>query len=200
MEPFYKVALKIVRFVANLLFRIKVKGIENIPDDKGFIMAANHTSMTDPVFIGINCKRQIYFMGKAELFKFPPLAWLFTKLGVFAVNRGKGDMTAINNAENLLEEGKILGIFPEGTRYLTGAPRKAKSGIAYIVMDTKSDILPVSIYRDGKLKIFGKTTVRYGKPISYESLVQDDLTDRANIRNITTRVTEEITTLWEMKH
>ena len=200
MEPFYKVLITLIRPIANLLFGVRVVGIENIPADKGFIMASNHTSMTDPVFMAINCKRQIYFMGKAELFKFPILAWFFTKLGVFAVNRGKGDMKAINTAESLVKDGKILGIFPEGTRYLTGAPRKAKSGIAYIAMDSKSDILPVSIYRNGKLKLFGKTTVRFGKLIPYESMMNKELTDRGNIRNITTRVTEEITKLWEMKH
>ena len=200
MEPFYKVMVKIVKVVANLLFRIKVVGVENIPCDKGFIMASNHTSMTDPVFIAINCKRQIYFMGKAELFKFPLFAWFFKKVGVFAVDRGKGDKTAINTAENLVKENRILGIFPEGTRYLTGAPRKAKSGIAYIAMDAKSDILPVSIYRDGKLKLFGKTTVRFGNLIPYSSMMQEEMTTREKMRSITTRVTDEITRLWEMKH
>lgn len=192
--------IKSVGVLARLLFRIKVVGIENIPTNKGFIMASNHTSMTDPVFIAINFKRQIYFMGKAELFKFPPFALLFRKLGVFAVHRGKGDKTAINTAESLVKDGKILGIFPEGTRYLTGAPRKAKSGIAYIAMDTKSDILPVSIYREGKLRLFGKTTVRIGSLICFDSIIKEELTTRENVRNITARVTDEITKLWEMKH
>ncbi len=200
MELFYKVLLNIVKPIAKLLFRIKVVGTENIPTDKGFILAANHTSFTDPVFIGISCKRQIYFMAKAELFKFPPFAWLFTKLGVFAVDRGKGDKTAISTAQNLVKEGKVLGIFPEGTRYLTGAPRKAKSGIAYIAMDTKSDILPVSVFREGKIKLFSKTTIRFGQLIPYDSMTENDATDRSNIRNITTLVTEKITELWEMKH
>ena len=200
MKPFYKAIINIVKPIVKLLFRVKVIGSGNIPTDKGFILASNHTSFTDPVFIAVNCKRQIYFMAKIELFKFPPFAWFFSKLGVFAVDRGKGDKAAINTAENLLKDGKILGIFPEGTRYLSGPPRKAKSGIAYVAMDTKSDILPVSIYREGKSKLFSKTTLRFGELIPFESMVQEDATQRGNIRNITTIVTEKITELWEMKH
>ena len=167
--------------------------------DKGFILASNHTSFTDPVFIAVNCKRQVFFMAKIELFKFPLFAWFFTKIGVFAVDRGKGDTTAINKAKQLVNEGRVLGIFPEGTRYLSGAPRRAKSGIAYVAMDTKSDILPVSVYREGSCKLFSKTTLRFGELIPFESMIKEDATDRANIRNITTLVTEKITELWEMK-
>ena len=200
MKPFYKLLVTVIGPVFKLLFRIKAVGCENIPMDKGFILAANHTSLTDPIFLAIKCKRQIYFMAKAELFKFRPFGWLIKKLGVFAVDRGKGDKGAITTAQNLVKEGKTLGIFPEGTRYLTGAPRKAKSGIAYIAMDTKSDILPVSIYREGTIRLFSKTTIRFGELIPFDSMILEDATDRGNIRNITTTVTEKITELWEMKH
>lgn len=199
MKPFYKVLVTLIGPVFKLLFRIKAVGHENIPADRGFILAANHTSLTDPIFLAIKCKRQIFFMAKAELFKFSPFGWLIKKLGVFPVDRGKGDTGAITTAQNLVKEGKVLGIFPEGTRYLTGAPRKAKSGVAYIAMDTKSDILPVSIYREGKIRLFSKTVIRFGEPIPFDSMVQEEATQRANIRNITTIVTEKITELWEMK-
>ena len=104
-------------------------------------------------------KEQIHFMAKAELFKNGLFRVVLGSAGVFAVDRGKGDMGAINKAQSLIKEGKILGIYPEGTRHTEGAPRRAKSGVAYIAMDTNADILPVSVYREGKYSIFRKTTM-----------------------------------------
>ena len=145
-------------------------------------------------------KRQIHFMAKAELFKIGIVRAVLNAVGTFAVDRGKGDMNAINQAQTLVKEGKILGIYPEGTRYKEGAPRKAKSGVAYIAMDTKADILPVSVYREGKYSLFRKTTIRIGKLIKYEDMVSEEVTQRANMKRIVDTVTAEITNLWEMKH
>ena len=139
-------------------------------------------------------------MSKAELFKVGLFRVVLNAVGAFAVDRGKGDMNAINKARSLVKEGKIIGIYPEGTRYPEGAPRKAKSGIAYIAMDTKADILPVSVYREGKYNLFKKTTIRIGKLIKFDDLVSNEATQRENIRKIVDTVTREITNLWEMKH
>ena len=120
--------------------------------------------------------------------------------GAFSVDRGAGDVGAIEHADTIIKRGHIVGIFPEGTRYKTGAPRKAKSGIAYIAMHTKADILPVSIYREGEFNIFRKTTVRCGKVIPFNEIYDETLSDRANLKNIVNRVTDELTALWEMGH
>ena len=106
----------------------------------------------------------------------------------------------INKAKEIVRSGNILGIYPEGTRHPSGPPHKAKSGIAYIALDTKSNILPVCIYREGKYSWFKKTTIRIGKVLEYNELVNEELTPRANIKNIVDTVTKEITQLWEMKH
>ena len=139
-------------------------------------------------------------MAKAELFKNGLFRVVLGSAGVFAVDRGKGDMGAINKAQSLIKEGKILGIYPEGTRHTEGAPRRAKSGVAYIAMDTNADILPVSVYREGKYSLFRKTTIRIGKLIKYEDMVNEEATARANMKSIVDTVTNEITALWEMKH
>ncbi len=200
MTVFYRVVKTIITPIFKWLLPIKVIGKENLPKEGGFILACNHTSISDPIFMIANFKRQVHFMAKAELFK----NWLFravlSRMGAFAVDRGKGDMSAIHHSEDLIREGKILGIFPEGTRYVEGAPRKAKSGVAYIAMNAKSDILPVSVYREGKYKVFKKTTIRIGKLMKYEELINPELTDRANLKSIVERVTTSITELWEMKH
>lgn len=200
MKPFYRFARAVIYPFFMIFQPVKVIGKENIPEKDAFILCCNHTSMTDPFFKVAIFTRQIHFMAKAELFKIGLFRVVLNALGAFAVNRGKGDMNAINKAEQLINDGKILGIYPEGTRHRSGPPHKAKSGVAYIAMDTKANILPVSIYREGKYNIFKKTTIRIGKLMEYSTLVNDELTPRANMKNIVDTVTKEITKLWEMKH
>ncbi len=200
MKPVYRIARTIIYPIFKWLLPVKFVGFEELDKSGGYILCANHTSMSDPCFISVKMKRQIYYMAKAEIFKVPLLKGVAVAAGAFAVERGSGDMSAIHHAEELIKEGHILGIFPEGTRHKTGAPRKAKSGIAYIALHTKADILPVSIYREGKFSIFKKTTVRCGKIVHYSDMVDEKASDRANLKSIANCVTEEITKLWEMKH
>ena len=200
MKPIYRIVRGVIYPIFKWFLPVKYVGFENIEKTGGYILCANHTSMTDPCYISVKMKRQIYYMAKAELFKVPVLNAVAISAGAFAVDRGKGDVSAIEHAEALIGRGHILGIFPEGTRYKTGAPRKAKSGIAYIAMHTKADILPVSIYREGRFTIFKKTTVRCGEVIPFSELYDETLSERANMKNICNRVTDEITKLWEKKH
>ena len=199
MQPVYRIA-KAILTVFRLLNPVKVYGKENIPQNGAYILCSNHTSMTDPFFKISVFKEQIHFMAKAELFKNGLFRVVLGSAGVFAVDRGKGDMGAINKAQSLIKEGKILGIYPEGTRHTEGAPRRAKSGVAYIAMDTNADILPVSVYRECKYSLFRKTTIRIGKLIKYEDMVNEEATARANMKSIVDTVTNETTALWEMKH
>lgn len=200
MTPFYRFAKTVIHPIFKWLLPLKVIDGQNIPSEGSYILCANHTSMTDPFFMVVTFKQQIHFMAKVELFKNAILRCVLNAAGAFDVNRGKGDMNAIEHAEKLLKDKKILGIFPEGTRYKTGAPRKAKSGIAYIAMRTHSDILPISIYREGPFSVFKKTTIRIGKLIKYDSLIDPSLGDRPNMKRIVDKVTQSITELWEMKH
>ena len=163
MSCFYRFIRGVAKVVLTPLFRVKIIGLENVPQNGGVILCANHTSLTDPIFLTINIKRQIHFMGKAELFGNFFTKWFFNKLGAFAVKRGKGDTGAIKTGEDVIKNGGMMGIFPEGTRYLEGAPRKAKAGVAMIAASTKADILPVSIFREGKIHLFSKTTIRLAR-------------------------------------
>lgn len=200
MKPFYRFAKAVIHPFFRWIQPVRVVGTENIPNQGAYIMCSNHTSMTDPFFAITIFKEQIHFMAKAELFKIGLFRLVLGAAGVFAVNRGKGDMDAINTAKEIIRRGDILGIYPEGTRYKEGPPRKAKSGVAYIAMDTKADILPVSVYREGKYNFFKKTTIRIGKLIKYEELVSEERTDRGNMKYIVDTITRSITELWEMKH
>lgn len=194
---FYRIMRLIVYPFIRIFIRVECFGTENIPKNKGYILAANHISMADVFAIAVPVKGQICYMGKEELFKFKPLKWLFTALGGFAVRRGKGDTEAIDKACELVKKGKVLGIFPEGTRSKTGEPGKAKAGAALIAMQTKADILPVSIkYSTGRFRIFCKATVRVGGLIEYKEPAEDE-SQRAAIRRISTEVMDNIKELWE---
>lgn len=193
---FYKIMRLIVYPFIRIFMRVEYHGMENVPKNKGYILAANHTSIADMFAIAVPVKCQICYMAKAELFKFKPMEWLFKALGSFAVNRGKGDTEAIDKACSIINKGKVLGIFPEGTRSKTGELGKAKAGVALIAMQTKADILPVSVrYENGTFKLFGKVTVRVGELIPYTEPAEDE-GQRASIRRISTEVMDNIKALW----
>lgn len=166
---FYNFAKTLVYGFIKLFYKVEFKGLENIPQDGAFVVVANHRSLVDPIFIAVKCKRQFHFMAKSELFFFP-FKYVMRGLGAFPVHRGHGDNGAVQTAEKILSEGKILSMFPEGTRSKTGKPLPVKSGVARIAYHTKADILPVGITFKGKLTPFKKVTVTYGKLIKFEEL------------------------------
>ncbi len=167
---FQKVARVVTGFVFRIIFNLKFEGTENVPSEKGFMVCSNHRANLDPIFVAQKVKCHLRFMAKIELFKNKFAAALITSLGAFPVERGKGDMTAINTAENAIKNGDALVMFPEGTRSKDGKLLKFKSGAVMIAGQTGADILPVGISFSGKLKFRTKVTVRYGKLIKNEEL------------------------------
>ena len=104
--------------VIRCIFRVKVEGENNLPDEGAFIVASNHISNADPVILAVSVKnrRKIRFMAKKELFEKKFLARLLGGLGAFAVDRKRADVASIRHAVATLEKGEHVGIFPEGTR------------------------------------------------------------------------------------
>ena len=187
--------------LVNKLYKIEYVGVENIPEEGGFILASNHIDALDPVFIGLGMeKRQLHFMGKKELFENPIVKKFLTKLNGFPIVRGSADSEALNYAIRVVKEGNILSIFPEGTRSKDFKPARAKSGVAVIAKEAKADILPVSIYTSDDMKKGTKLTIRYGEVIPYESLGINEESSREEIRGCAQTVMAEITKLWEMGH
>ena len=200
MSLFYRIVRAIVSVAVHLFFRIKKYGVHNIPSEGPLILCCNHTSISDILFMAALCPRQICFMAKDELFKNKILAFLFSSLGAFPVNRRTGDKSAINKAEEILNSGGVLGIFPEGTRHTDGAPHKAKPGTAMLALSTKAPILSCAVYRaKPKVHFLQKATFRFGSPISYEEYAGDE-TGKTAIRQVSELITDKITQLWEMKH
>lgn len=163
----YRFIVAIIRPFVRVLYGLKVSGIENIPQSGGCIICPNHTSNADPVLLAITFRRQIYFMAKAELFKNRILGMLFKMVGAFPVERGKGDTSAIDTAESVLDSGEQLGLFIEGTRSKAGDFLRPKTGCAMIAYKTKVPIIPVCIKGtdEFRVKIFKKNVIKIGAPI-----------------------------------
>lgn len=173
---FYNFAVKVFGPTFKKLYHLSYKGLENIPKDKRYIVAINHTCALDPVFVALGDGMPgLHFMAKVELFKNPVVAWVITHLYGFPVKRGQGDTTAVDYAEKIVNENHVLALCPEGKRIKdkNGVPQSAKSGIAIIANHTRASVLPVAICCKNTIKRGEDITVVYGKPLTLEELGLD---------------------------
>ena len=182
----------VFRFLSIILFTVKVTGYDNIPSEGRVVLCSNHFNFWDPVLIAAFMKRKVHFMAKAELFQYPILKWILTRLGAFPVKRGVGDRKALKSAIDLLENDKVFGIFPEGTRSKTGEIQKGEPGLSYIALKGKSPIIPIGIV--GNYKLFSNIQINIGQPMNlehyYEKKVSSD-----ELQEISDRVIEQIISL-----
>ncbi|MCR4926149.1 MAG: 1-acyl-sn-glycerol-3-phosphate acyltransferase [Clostridiales bacterium] len=195
---FYKFMGIVIRIYCKIAYRIKFIGLENIPKNKGYILACNHIYYLDPGFIGASLVPDVHCMAKAETFEKPILNTFVTHLNSFPVKRGASDRTSLKFAIKVIEEGHALGIFPEGTRSKDGKPQEAKAGIALIAKAAKADVLPLAIcYDKYPIKPFKtKITVRFGEVIPYESLGINE-GKSSELRNAAQLIMDNIITLYE---
>jgi 1-acyl-sn-glycerol-3-phosphate acyltransferase len=155
-------------------FRLHDRGRENLPEG-GFVLAANHTSNFDPWPLGLPLypKRQLRFMAKSELFM-PVLGWALHAGGAFPVRRGEADLEAIRTATELVRDGEIVVMFPEGTRRRKGMRKKhqprAHSGAARIALGAGTPLVPAAISGTDRLARLGPLRVAYGPPVPLDDL------------------------------
>lgn len=147
-----------------------VQGEENVPKTGPVLMVSNHVSYLDPVGIGVASPRRVVFMAKAELFKKQPLAFLLSGVDCFPVRRGEADRAAFKTTMTMLEEGRVVCIFPEGTRYDGVELGEAEPGAALFAIRTGCPVVPVFVRgshlvlgKDNKLRR-EKITVAFGEP------------------------------------
>lgn len=159
------------RTILPLFYKIEYLGLENIPQDKNFIVAPNHISYLDPFLVGEAVKKPISFMGKKELFENDILAFLLDGLACFAVNREKLEVSTIKTAINVFKTNKwMLGIFPQGGIRRNRKIEKINKGFAVIAKQMKTDILPVAITGCEKynwIPFIGKIKICVGECVSF---------------------------------
>ena len=164
----YKFCLKIVSLYYKIFFGAKFYGVDNVPLTGGVLFCVNHLSNNDPVIVATHIRRRLRFMAKKELFKIPLLNSIVKAFGAFPIDRSTSDLGAVRASLSILKGGDGLMIFPEGRRNKRFLPEKVKPGALTIAAKANVPILPV--YIKGKYRLFGKTEVFYGKPISPEIL------------------------------
>lgn len=193
-------AMNVIRPACNLLcktkYKIEFRGKENLERKGGFIIAANHISALDPMFIAMASKRLFHYIAKKELFENPVMAKALIHLNGFPVKRGIGDMNAVNYGIELVRRGEVLCIFPEGTRSPDGTPKAAKSGVGYIARATRADVVPVAIYKEKNEK-GSKVIINIGKVIPNSSLGFTESGKSKENKAAAKMIMDRITALWE---
>lgn len=164
----YNFVRPIVRFLFFRLYRPTIKGTENIPENGPIILAGNHTNNFDCLLLMSSTKRCIHFLAKNELWK-GPKKLLFANMGLIPVERKSKDHFALKEAKGYLENGKVIGIFPEGTTEKDkGVLLPFKMGAIKLAKDTNVSIVPFAI--NGDYKLFSNNLcVTFGKKITVKS-------------------------------
>jgi len=179
MNYLYWFGWLISKITFSTVYRREITGLDNLPKNGSYILAANHQSHADPPIIGSCIKKQIYYIAKKELFEIPVLGWLIKKANAFPVDRAIADIGALKNALKILHSGNTLLIFPEGTRYKPGKVRKLKNGAAMLSVAANSPVVPVAIINSDKLSSFKKIKVKFGVPMKFEpSKNHDTITNK----------------------
>ena len=167
--PFFKAIVKAWLLIYH---RAKVEGLDQIPLWSPFILVGNHISYLDPFYIGAAIPRQVHFMAKKESFRHPLARWFLRRMHAFPVKRGEVDLKAIRQALSVLQQGKVLGIFPEGGRRENQELDDIKQGAAYLALKVGCPVVPVLIQGADRAlprgKIFLRPTkirIKVGNPI-----------------------------------
>ena len=199
-SPFYLFAGFVSWPVMHGLYRLRVEGVENLPESGGFVLAANHTSNFDPWPLAMPLwpDRFLRFMAKSELFWWP-LRVFIQSGGGFPVRRGERDVEAMRIAVELARQGDIVVMFPHGTRQRKGLVKKfqprAHTGAARIAFDAGVPLVPAAIAGTDRLLRLSRLRVRYGKPIPVDDLRDHD--PSAAAKEATERLMTEIELLQE---
>jgi len=165
-------------------FRLHARGRENIPRDRGFVLACNHVSSFDPWALGMPLwpHRYLRFMAKSELYWFP-LSLVLNGAGAFPVRRGQADVEAIDTAVGLAREGHVIAMFPEGTRRRKGLVKRfearPRTGAARIALEAGVPLVPAAVRGTDRLLRLGPLRVVYGPPVDIDDLRGGDVREVA---------------------
>ena len=167
----------------KLFNKVEKIGMENIPNEGGYVLCANHVHWEDPILVVGSTKRMIYAIAKEELFSNSFKAWIMKRLGLIEVKRdGSGsNKEAIQEAVDYLKKGELLLIYPEGTRFGLKKGLKPKKGVAFMALEAKVPIIPMAIVGSFKRG----TTIRFiiDKPMDISEYYPKE-GEQVNPRNV----------------
>jgi 1-acyl-sn-glycerol-3-phosphate acyltransferase len=195
----------ILGLLMRVLYRPAVEGVEHIPGDGPVILAGNHVTFIDSIFLSLVVERQVYFIGKDEYVtgkgvKGRVMAWFFTTCGMIPVDRdgGHGGVAALMTGRRVLEEGRIFGIYPEGTRSPDGRLYRGRTGIARLTLMTGAPVVPFAMVGTDKVQPGGTgmpriapVAIRFGRPLDFARYEGMDR-DRYVLRAVTDEVMSHV--------
>ncbi len=152
--------------VFHLLWRVRVDGSEHVPAQGAALLAANHQSFCDSLFLPLVVPRKVTFLAKAEYFDSPSTAWFFRALGQIPVRRASEETErALETAADALAEGRVVAVYPEGTRSLDGRVHRGRTGVARLSRECGVPIVPVGIQGTAGVQPVGKRLMRPGRTV-----------------------------------
>ena len=180
-----------VRFLAPL----RNYGAERIPPEGGVVLALNHFSWLDPPAFGAACPRTIHYMAKAEAHRVPGLGQLIRSFGTFSVRRGESDREAVRLMRQVVGDGRVLGLFVEGTRQRSGVPGEVKAGASMVALQEDVPVVAAAVHgsQSWRLGNFHPVSVAWGEPMRFDGLPRTG----KGYREASTEIQHELRRLWE---
>jgi len=201
----YWIVKVLLRPILTPLFRPWVRGGHHVPQTGGAILASNHLSVSDSVFLAVVLRRRVTFLAKKEYFTGPGLKgrlqrWFVTGVGQVPVDRsgGQASAVALDSGLRVVRRGQLLGLYPEGTRSPDGRLYRGKTGVARLALESRVPVIPVVMVGTDKVQPIGRTLpslgrvgIIVGRPLDfsrYEGLSDD----RYVLRSITDEIMYEL--------
>jgi len=179
----------------------RVRGAEHVPLEGPLILASNHASFLDPPLVGSAIHREINYMARDTLFRFPVIGWVLREVNAVPVDREGGGASGLKTILDRLLAGNGIILFPEGTRTRDGQLQKARSGIGLTVIKSNAPVVPVRVFgtfeafsRNHKFPLPGRRVcVKFGAPIDFADLRQEAKTcAKPRLKEIYQQVADEI--------
>ena len=187
--------------ILNLLFRPWVRGADNVPRKGGAVLASNHLSFVDSIFLPLKVRRPVTFLAKSDYFtgkgfKGAIVRWFFKSTGQLPIDRsgGKASEDSLNTGLGVLERKLLLGIYPEGTRSPDGKLYRGRTGIARMILESQVPVVPVAMIDTDKVQPLGskypkihRVGVKFGKPLDFSRFAGME-GERAVLRSVTDQI------------
>jgi len=188
--------------ILTILFRPKVTGLRHVPQNGPVIIASNHLSFSDSIFMPLVVPRKVTFLAKSEYFTSPGVKGFakkktFEALGQVPVDRsgGRRSEAALNTGLELLSAGNCIGIYPEGTRSPDGRLYKGRTGIARLAIESGAAVVPVAMFNTAEIQPTGQVIPKvtrvemvFGEPLYFSG----DSTDLQHLRAVTDEIMDAI--------
>ncbi len=200
---------KLVKVVGGIFFGlladVECVGQDNVPANGPCILAANHISLFDVIYMGLHLPRHPHFMAKRELYKNPAFGWMFRLFGAFPVNRGENDAWALRQAGRVLAANQILCMFPEGTRSGRQAQlKRGKTGTVRLALEHRVPVVPVAIIGTQNFRYswprINKVRIEIGQPLDLEPMAGPPPYKQETLRKLTTLLMQQIAVMLPPAH